>query len=122
MQPAVNFKTPATRRDAVTTVSLTEEGWTREELTQMTRTEMQELLEGEYGIAVPMSATKADLVALMVGEICEIPLSPEDMIRTAIQYRQWVRGVPPWRACLTAADKFYLKNLLHALDPVWMIS
>lgn len=102
---------------------LRDEGWTRSELQQLSRDEMLMLLEGEYGLAIPQSATKADLVALMVGDVDEIPPSPEDMIRTAMQLRAWVRGVPQaWDSCLTASDKFYLQNLWHALDPVWYLT
>lgn len=104
----------------MTLEALRDEGWTRTELASMSRSEIIYLAQ-EHGLRPPMNATKADLVALVLGDIDEIPQSPEDMLRVAVQYRAWVRGVPPGDACLTAADKFYLQNLFHILDPVWYL-
>lgn len=95
------------------------EGWTTEELREFSIDELRGIAHHEARVDVPANATKADLVAFLSGQIAEIPPQPEDMIRTAIQYRSWVRGVPPAHACLTAADKYYLNNLWHALDPIW---
>lgn len=105
----------------MTIQDLVAEGWTAEELSILDRQDLVEII-CEAGYNVPSSATKADLVALMMGEIDEIPMRPEDMIRTAMQYRSWVRGVPPPHACLTAADKWLLTNLWHALDPIWYLT
>lgn len=106
----------------MTLQDFTDEGWTAEELREFTLDELRGIARNEAAVNIPANATKADLVALLSGEIDEIPLRPEDMIRTATLYRSWVRGVPPAHACLTAADKWYLTNLWHALDPVWYLT
>jgi hypothetical protein len=71
------------------------------------------------GVSVHHHATKAEIVARLLdlpASSIQIPLTPEQMLREAIQLRSWVRGVPPRYACLTADDKRFI-NWMHDLLP-----
>lgn len=92
----------------MTVIDLKTEGWTYDDLWSCTTRELQ-ALANEAGCTIPYGATKADVVALLMGDLAQVVPSADDictaMLREAAQYRSWVKGVPPPYACLTAKDK-----------------
>lgn len=99
---------------------LTDEGWTTEDLYMCSLHELK-TLASELGLMFPVrNVTKAEMVALLAGDIAGIVPTHDDiradMLREATQYRAWVRGIPPAYACLTAADKRFLQ--LHDVPAI----
>jgi hypothetical protein len=99
---------------------LTDEEWTAEDLYSCSIKELR-MLADETGIRAPYGATKADLVALLLGDIAQVVPSADDicnaMLREAAQLRSWVRGVPPGHACLTPHDMSWLQQ--RDVSAVW---
>ena len=99
---------------------LTDEEWTAEDLYACSINELR-MLADETGVRIPYGATKADVVALLTGKLADVEPSADDicsaMLHEAAQYRRWVRGVPPWHACITPHDMSSLYQ--HDLPAIW---
>lgn len=93
----------------MTTVFQTE-GWTATDLWDCTASELKSLA-GSMGYPLPQNATKAEMVALMTGEVIPRRDPAHDMLREASQLASWRRGVPPPHACLTADDKLWVQRM-----------
>jgi hypothetical protein len=88
-------------------IRLQDEEWSEDDLSRMPLRELQ-TLAWECGHGDVRGLVKADVVSLLLTGELPMP-TPESFLMASRQLRQWVRGVPPPYACLTAGDKRWLK-------------
>ena len=92
--------------------------WTAKDLSLLSVRELREIVAELDPYADSMHATKAEMVAHIIGEWNSYEQrhpTPESMMREMRQLESWVRVVPPPEACLKADDKIWIKQMMAAV-------